>query len=248
MIQKSIIGDPNENKNLLGDTNFFIFCKPRDIVCGDFLWCRRIGNKQLLIVADSSHNGVPGALITLLGNNALNEIILNNRILEPTKIVDGFLDYFVNESEISNNPKTKNLISKKLLNIGVLSIEEPTNVITYAGLNNTMIQVVPKGNNPDANQIYVFIGDEAVSFKDKTTSFSIKPVKDSMIYLSTNGFEKQLDEKGVRAFKHKKFCDLLMRIAHLEFPDQKTSLEEGLETWKKGQSLTEDILVLGIRL
>jgi len=248
VIQKSIIGDPNDNPEFMKENNFFIYCKPREIVCGDFLWTRHLDDKQILIVADSSHNGVPGALLTILGNNALNEIILNNGVMEAGKIIDAFLDYFSNSTEINKNSKTKNLISKHQLNLGVLIIDHQISKITYAGLNNTMVQVIPNAQDPESNQLLEYIGDEVNTFKDKTTSFSVQFTQGSMIYLSTNGFAKQLDSIGVRAFKHKKFCDLVSSMAHLEFEEQEKALEERLNHWKGDQPLTEDVLVLGIKV
>ena len=72
-------------KNLLDsffNENYFILYKPRDIVCGDFYWARKVTTTPnsgipkdflLIAVADCTGHGVPGAFMSLLGSNFLHQ-------------------------------------------------------------------------------------------------------------------------------------------------------------------------------
>ena len=77
----------------------FIFFKPRDIVSGDFYWFAEIDHPtkndtdcqnacyKILIAADCTGHGVPGAFMTILGNTLLDEIVKDNLIIEPSMIL-----------------------------------------------------------------------------------------------------------------------------------------------------------------
>ncbi|NUM49871.1 MAG: SpoIIE family protein phosphatase [Flavobacteriales bacterium] len=66
----------------------FILYKPRDIVSGDFFWFHEINADNYIIVcADCTGHGVPGALMTVIGSNLLTQIITENRLYQPAKIL-----------------------------------------------------------------------------------------------------------------------------------------------------------------
>ena len=53
----------------------FIFYEPKDIVSGDFYWCRIINGKVLIACVDCTGHGIPGALMSMIGTSILNEIV-----------------------------------------------------------------------------------------------------------------------------------------------------------------------------
>ena len=57
----------------------FIFYKPKDVVSGDFYWFNKVETKaeqfSILIVADCTGYGIPGAFMSLIGVRLLNGII-----------------------------------------------------------------------------------------------------------------------------------------------------------------------------
>ncbi|NJO02638.1 MAG: SpoIIE family protein phosphatase, partial [Bacteroidia bacterium] len=98
-IQKAILGNPDEIIRAFPDA--FIFFKPRDIVSGDFYWYAEIEAEEtdaaselwcgdlvkILVVADCTGHGVPGAFMTVMGNDLLNEIIIEQRVINPEKVL-----------------------------------------------------------------------------------------------------------------------------------------------------------------
>ena len=56
----------------------FIFYKPKDVVSGDFYWAYDNGKGKLFFtVADCTGHGVPGAMVSMIGNALLNENIID---------------------------------------------------------------------------------------------------------------------------------------------------------------------------
>ena len=70
-IQKAIL--PSEERVAKALPRHFVLYKPRDIVSGDFHWLEEVDGKQIIIVADCTGHGVPGAFMTMLGIQALNQ-------------------------------------------------------------------------------------------------------------------------------------------------------------------------------
>jgi serine phosphatase RsbU (regulator of sigma subunit) len=64
-----------------------IWYQPRDVVSGDFYWVQRVGDYTFLAVGDGTGHGVPGAFMSLIGINLLNEVIVKDQLLDPGKIL-----------------------------------------------------------------------------------------------------------------------------------------------------------------
>ncbi len=83
--------------------DFFVFYQPRDIVSGDFYWFQEtsIGsysiqettqlaqdNKVIIVAADCTGHGVPGAFMSMIGNELLNQIVNMYHITSPDTILE----------------------------------------------------------------------------------------------------------------------------------------------------------------
>ena len=69
-----------------------------------------------------------------------------------------------------------------------------------------------------------------------------------LVYLFSDGYYSQFDEKHKEPMKSKKFKDLLLEIHNEPMPDQKQILLETLHNWKGNSPQIDDILVVGIRI
>ena len=69
--------------------NSFILNHPRDIVSGDFYWMETIKatKKNIIAAVDCTGHGVPGAFLTIVGNNLLNRIVIEQEITKPGEIL-----------------------------------------------------------------------------------------------------------------------------------------------------------------
>ena len=64
----------------------FVLFKPKDIVSGDFYWAVKKDNSFYLAVCDCTGHGVPGAFMSLLNINFLNEAVIEKNIQSPDKV------------------------------------------------------------------------------------------------------------------------------------------------------------------
>ncbi len=64
-----------------------IYWEPLHLVGGDYFWVEAIEGHSILVVADCTGHGVPGAFITLVVASALDRILHEHRLMEPSAIL-----------------------------------------------------------------------------------------------------------------------------------------------------------------
>ena len=85
-IQTSILPDIAKLKDAFKDA--FILFHPRDIVSGDFYWFDKLEEDKFIVVcADSTGHGVPGAFMSMIGSTLLQDIVTRKRISKPSEIL-----------------------------------------------------------------------------------------------------------------------------------------------------------------
>jgi serine phosphatase RsbU (regulator of sigma subunit) len=99
--QNGFFQSKNELKTLFKDS--FIFNKPKDVLSGDFYWFVQKGDHKIIVVADCTGHGVPGAMLTVLGHNAVNEIVNVQGEVVPSRILSGLNRVIKNT--FSKNPE-----------------------------------------------------------------------------------------------------------------------------------------------
>jgi serine phosphatase RsbU (regulator of sigma subunit) len=85
-IQKAMLPPDEDIRKILGN-NYFILNKPLDIVSGDFYWIAKKANKTIIVTADCTGHGVPGAFLSMLGISLLNEIIVTKGVTNAGEIL-----------------------------------------------------------------------------------------------------------------------------------------------------------------
>ena len=98
-IQSAILPTDRVVKECLPDS--FIIYKPKDIVAGDFYWMEQKDNNILFAAADCTGHGVPGAMVSVICNNALNRSVREHGLTVPGKILDEASKIVVEEFEKS---------------------------------------------------------------------------------------------------------------------------------------------------
>ena len=239
-IQDAILPDINELKKNLSDV--FILYKPREVVSGDFYWYTQVDNSMILVAADCTGHGVPGALMSMIGNALLREIILLNQIYSPSKVL-----YALDEGIISTlNQGGAEKGRKDGMAISICKILTDTKEICFASSQQSLIHIGKNGAVEIKGEFFS-IGDYEVKdkkFENHTFSYE----KEDMLYLFSDGYLDQFGGPENRKFMKKRFIDLLLEIRHLEGDFQKAALEKNLASWKGEKNQTDDVMVIGIRL
>jgi len=85
-IQRAILPSLETVRKML--PNSFIVYLPKDIVSGDFYWIETVNDKIHFAAVDCTGHGVPGAFMSIIGYNGLNQSYKAHPKSSPAKILD----------------------------------------------------------------------------------------------------------------------------------------------------------------
>lgn len=221
----------------------FVFYKPKAIVSGDFCWAGRHGNRIVCAAVDCTGHGVPGAFMSLLGNNILENAVKRNSTLDPASILG-----LLNEEVVSVLARGKEPSSvKNGMDISLITVDASARQLEYAGAHNPLY-VIRKGEMIEIKADRMSIGFLDKDVPAKFTNHTMELKEGDMLYLFSDGFPDQIGGPHRKKFYYRPFKDLLLSIHTLQMHEQKKRLEEVFSAWKGEFEQTDDILVIGIRI
>jgi serine phosphatase RsbU (regulator of sigma subunit) len=222
----------------------FIFCKPKDIVSGDFFWCYETPTRKYIIMADCTGHGVPGALMSIIGNELLNRIIMEQKVTDPARIL------YMLEDGITGSLKNSGSVHdvKDGMDIAVCVLEEGKR-LHFAGASLSLF-LQRKGHN-DLTELKgsLFpIGNE-LDYTDKTfDTQTITIEKGDVIYLSSDGYYSQFGGPNNKKFMRSSFKSMLAGLGGLDMQKRKNIAHIEFERWKGATTQIDDVTVIGIEI
>lgn len=239
-IQDTILPDESMFKDNFNE--HFVFFKPKDIVSGDFYWLSKYQNKVICAVADCTGHGVPGAFMSLLGYNMLEQSI-NEGKGEPGKILNALNNIVLNTME---KDRSVNFV-KTGMDISIVSFDRETMMLEYAGAHNSLYYVSEnKLNEIKAENFSIGCLIEGKPPLFMNHKLNVK--SGDMIYLISDGYPDQIGGLKRKKFFYKPFRDLLESISTKKANEQFEKLDEIFNDWKGSYPQTDDVLIIGIRL
>jgi serine phosphatase RsbU (regulator of sigma subunit) len=229
------------NKHL---QNFFIYYAPKDIVSGDFYWFSEHKNHLFFIVVDCTGHGVPGALMSMIGNTLLNEIINQKNITEPGDILN-HLNIGVKHAL---RQSSSDMISQDDgMDVSICCVDRSNpRVLKYATANHSIFVKAKGAVTELVGDIYSIGGDFGTvekSFENKT--HTLEP--DSFIVMSTDGYYDQFGGEKDSKFLVSRFEDLILNT-DLQSGNCAEQFEKAIIQWRGLQKQTDDILVAGFKI
>lgn len=221
-------------------SNAFVLFKPKDIVSGDFYWFAGKDGKRLIAACDCTGHGVPGALMSMIGNNLLNKIV-NERAITGAANVLTYLDQEVRLTL----KKEENIDSKDGMDVAMLTFSG-THELEYAGANRPL-WLVRNGKLEEIKATKISIGGDRYGENIEFTGHNLKLQDGDTVYISSDGFADQFNNEDKKLMT-RRFKEILLSIQHLSMTEQEKYLDEFIEKWKGGLEQTDDILVIGIRI
>lgn len=217
--------------------NSFVLYKPKDVVAGDFYWMEKVGNTTLFAAADCTGHGVPGAMVSVVCNNALNRAVREFGLVDPAQILDTVREIVIQEFEKSEEEV------KDGMDIALCALKG--NSLQYAGAhnplwivrNNEMIEI-----KADKQPIGKF--EKASPF----TSHKIDLQKGDSIYVFSDGYVDQFGGEKGKKFKPKALRELLLGIQNHPLNEQSNILDKAIENWRGELEQVDDICFIGVKI
>lgn len=234
----------------------FVFYKPKDIVSGDFYWVESAAQKSLFAAVDCTGHGVPGAFVSIVGNNGLNRAVNEFNLNTPSKILDKLNELVVETLRQSESEM------KDGMDISLCSIDWNKSELEFAGANNSIYIISPRE---------VLIEQETASVKNEQLilheikpdkqpiggigivkkpfrNHTVKLQKGEIVYLFTDGFADQFGGEKGKKFKYAQLKELLLQICHLPMAEQHQILHYQLEKWRGHLEQVDDVCIIGVRV
>jgi ligand-binding sensor domain-containing protein/serine phosphatase RsbU (regulator of sigma subunit) len=243
-IQASILPSTHRlNETFSGS---FVFYQPRDIVSGDFYWYDRIDDDRFVIVcADSTGHGVPGAFMSMIGTTLIKDICLRSGVTTPSEVLQT-LDMEVREA-LNQNTETDgsndgmdiivaeiNLRTKRFI---VSSAMRP--VILYKGGE----QIYVKGSRSSVGGQL-----DETSVEKEFTNEVFDLSKGDIIYMFSDGYPDQFGGPLGRKFKMVRLKNLLRDIHDKPMEEQYNYVKSNFFLWKEDLEQVDDVLFMGIKI
>lgn len=238
--------------------NSFIYFKPKDVVSGDFYWYEHHNDYDFIAAADCTGHGVPGALVSVVCNNALNRSIFEMSKVAPENVLNSTRDLIINTLSKSEEG------IKDGMDISICRIDKKNKLIHFAGANNplwiirktaflTPEQKEERGTIIEGEIALIeYKGDkQPVGLYENMTPFSsveIKILPDDIFYLFTDGYADQFGGERGKKFMYKPFKKTLLKISSLEMAEQRKELHSIFEAWRGDLEQVDDICIIGIRV
>lgn len=238
-IQNAVIPDNRIISEIFPES--YIFYHPRDVVSGDFPWIMRKGDEIYVAAVDCTGHGVPGAMLSLVGNFLLNDIVANNKGLSPAKALDEF-DRQVNNT--LNTEKNDSQI-KDGMDIGLCRINIKTKVVEYAGAHRPMF-FINEGVLEEYKGDKWAIGGGIYRNQTNFTHHQVQYKKGDSLYIFSDGLPDQFGGPLNRKFGPQRIRDIVV-ANHQDMKLSYTTLVSEFEKWKEGQKQMDDVLLIGIK-
>lgn len=238
-IQHSILPQQDTMRQTLPDS--FVFFKPKDIVSGDFYWYANHDSKTIISAIDCTGHGVPGALMSMLGNSLLSKIVIDQGISEPAEILN-HLRYGVISSLQKNGTESAN----GGMDMALCTIDHAHKKLEYAGAFNPL-WFIRDGELKSIRANRMPIGRYAHKTTEPFTNHVMDIEPGDTFYIFSDGFQDQFGGPRNRKFGAKQMKELLLDIHQQSMESQRDVLNETIETWRGEEEQIDDVVLIGFR-
>ena len=237
-IQDTVLPSVKEISNLFNDG--FVYFRPKELVSGDFFWLHQKRDEIILSVVDCTGHGVPGAMMSMLGNELLNSIVISNNITQPDRVLV--------ELDVSISQKLKRDLASFTMNDGmdmsICSIDREAKTLTFAGAQSRGLLITKEGAiklEPARSPIGGGVSTD-MTFQSQTISYS----DGDRLFLYTDGYYDQFGGEKNKKFLRKNFESFLLETSQLSLQKQKDALRDQFEKWIGREEQVDDVTVIGV--
>ncbi|HEC42305.1 MAG TPA: hypothetical protein ENI20_05705 [Bacteroides sp.] len=222
----------------------FVFYQPRDIVSGDFYWYDMMDdNKFVIVCADSTGHGVPGAFMSMIGTTLIKDITVRKEVDSPASLL-ATLD---REIMLALNQNLEAERSNDGMDIIVSEVDLKTNMLRISSAMRPMIiyrngeQIYVKGSRSSVGGQY-----EKEQKDFETNEFQLQ--KGDRFYMFSDGYPDQFGGPLGKKFKMVRLKNMLRDIHDKPMEEQYNYIKNNFEIWKEDTEQVDDVLFMGVEI
>ncbi|WP_299456265.1 SpoIIE family protein phosphatase [uncultured Microscilla sp.] len=227
----------------------FVFLKPRNVVSGDFYWFKTVQNKVFIAAIDCTGHGVPGALMSMTGNNLLNDIVETQGTTQPQEILN---QLHLGVKKALQQDETNN---RDGMDAALCAINLSTNVVEFTGAKRPLVYIQNHTLHEIKGDIMPIGGEWNKNERKFTHHTIVLSNEPTTFYMFSDGYQDQFGGSRGKKFMKKRLKRLLLDIHLKPMDEQKQILDNTILQWMKQENLhpqieqqIDDILLIGFRL
>lgn len=240
-IQDAIMPTIDQIREVLPQS--FVYYRPKEIVSGDFYWFSHQHGQTYLAAVDCTGHGVPGAFMSMIGNDHLNQIVNVELVKRPDRILNRL------HEEIQVTLKQKHGVSENHdgMDVALCAIDQQERKLYFASANRYLYLI-------RNNEITELKGDHfnigGVMHEDvrKYNLHEISLEPDDTIYMCSDGVSDQFGGENGKKYGYRRLRELLLEMHPLPMDTQRAFFEKGLLEWMGDNAQIDDFLMIGVRV
>jgi serine phosphatase RsbU (regulator of sigma subunit) len=239
-IQRAVLPTTDMMSNL----DIFIFYRPRNIVSGDFYWMSQKDDKLIIVAADCTGHGVPGAFMSMLGVAFLNEIVTSETDVYANNILNRLRANIIRS--LKQTGKTNIEESKDGMDIALCIIDYPSMTLQYAGAYNPLILIrdnTLQEIKADKMPVAYFADG-----KETFTNHLIPLLSGDCLYMFSDGYADQFGGPDKKKFSSKRLKESLLSGHSLPMKEQEKKMAAMYDEWRGITEQVDDVLLMGIKI
>ncbi len=224
----------------------FVLYKAKDIVSGDFYWSYNSktwkSTKQYFALGDCTGHGVPGAFMSVLGANTLNDIMRKSASVYPYEIL-----VELNSRLCKSLRRTGINGVTDGMDIGICMIDEEKQLLYFSGALISLVYIkdgVVLELEPDRASIGGEFAKDGFVYNQH-----VLPL-DAMenIYMFSDGIVDQFGGPKGKKLKKKNLKEILLECQGQTMVVQKERINEAFDNWKGLGEQIDDISMFGLNV
>ncbi|MCR5455127.1 MAG: SpoIIE family protein phosphatase, partial [Bacteroidales bacterium] len=243
-IQAAAISQKNEIDAVFPEN--FVFYRPRDIVSGDYYRVAQCGKYRVMIAADCTGHGIPGAFLSMLGISALKEYCVSEHdAAHPGVILDNMRNFI--KTTLSSTSQTR---IDEGMDMTICCFDFDNMQLRYAAANQSA-WLIRNGKATKLNSDLMPVGPYVIE-KEHFTSYTTTIENDDMVYMFSDGIPDQpggdLTSEIGKKFLTRNLVEFLSSISTLPTNTQYELLDHTISTWQNNRPQLDDMTLVGIRV
>lgn len=225
--------------------NHFALYLPRDGVSGDFYWCSPSDYPvRIVVLVDCAGHGIPGALLSMIGNVLLGKIVLEFKISDPAEIVNHLHEQVRNYLVVDHSSSAQ--IGHYSMDLSVIAYHPSSRTLRYCGANSQLYISTRSGVQRHRNSM-ISVGSIFQTEPFTSTEIELPRGEDVYFYLTSDGYTDQLNVEN-KKLGNSSLTKLLERAYHLPMEEQRALLLDAFLAHRTGCEQTDDVCVMGFQI
>lgn len=236
-IQDSMLPNDDSLKTLLGSS--FVIYQPKDIVAGDFYWLKKSEGLTYFAVADCTGHGVPGALVSVVCNNALNQALEELKDPSPANLLERTREIVIESFTSSGQDVNDGM------DISLAAIKENSNALQWSGANNPL-WILRNGELIELKGDKQPIGRYERATKFTNHEFPLEA--NDWLFLFSDGFQDQFGGDQLKKLKVSGWREILKNVSDMNSTEAEEFVKTRFSTWKGSEEQLDDVCLLAVNI